>query len=155
MDSRAFPIIISCTNVGLWENSIPEYMYNVLLNNEIIKTRNQIANVTRDNRILMRCFQDMYGRYLDRCSYAKVVLVPELLREYYSVRQIECYRNAKYPESVIINVRDCLSDYKKRDDYKEILMYLHNKTKLVSSLTMDVTYVLVMDSQYIHINSFL
>ena len=117
-------IVISTTHLKLWENDIPEYVCDYILNHISINRQN-IENLDRHHHLVVDAFRYAYGNHLEKCNYAKLREISELLIPFYRIIQIACYRNMFYPECIAIDVYACKRHYYHTEQYEEVLNILN------------------------------
>lgn len=117
-------IIVSKTQVSLWENKVPDKIYQVIKEECNIKTRKEVESLHRHNCIVIDAFCDVYGEYLERCEYAAIKEIPILFRDFYRVVQIPIYGNSMNPETIELKVEESLIFYRKTDVYRQVEDFL-------------------------------
>mgnify|MGYP006082704321 FL=1 len=137
-------IIISRSTVPLWENPIPDSLYKFIYTfSKNITRKNQIHHLSRHHPVLVQAFRYFYGTHLDKCQYAGIKSIATDFINYYEVKQIFCYGNAPYPESIDlhtelwlpdiihkINRDDRLTQIQKRFFINESKQFARNKSTL-------------------------
>jgi hypothetical protein len=121
-------VIVSTTTVPLWRNPIPNRLYDTLMTKLNIRTKEEIRETNRHNKILIETFQEVYGQYLEYCSYATIKEMPFVFKNFYKIIQVECFANSLYPESIELQVDECLSFYKNSHLRDEIRHYILRNT---------------------------
>jgi hypothetical protein len=119
-----FSVIISRTQLSLWENKVPDVIYQVIKEESNIKTRKEVESLSRHNCIVLDAFCDVYGKYLERCEFAVLKELPIQFQNFYSVIQIPIYRNCLSPETIELKVEECLKFYKNTDAYEAVEEYI-------------------------------
>ena len=121
-----FHVILSKTSVSLWDNAIPSVVYECIAEKANISYKPYVKNLQRDNIHVVQVFQQLYGKDLEGCKYAKITSVPIILRNFYDIIQPICYGTIKTEEFVQINVEDFVSYYENtnyENEVKEIVKY--------------------------------
>ena len=121
-------IIISKTQLSLWENKVPDSIYKTIKEESNINTRKEVENLSRHNCIVIDAFCGVYGKYLERCDYAEIKGLPVQFQNFYSIVQIPLYGNCRQPETIELKVDESLSFYKNTDVYNEIEQFIVRNT---------------------------
>lgn len=121
-------VIVSTTTVPLWRNPIPNQLYKTLMTKLGMRTKEEIRETNRHNNILIETFQEAYGQYLEYCSYATIKEMPFVFKNFYKIIQVVCFANSLYPESIELQVDECLSFYKNSVLQDEIKHYILRNT---------------------------
>ena len=127
-----FAVIISKTQLSLWENRVPDIIYKTIKEQSNIKTRKEVENLSRHNCVMINAFCEMYGEYLERCEYATIKVLPIHFRNFYSIIQIPVFCRSLSPETVELKVEESLSFYKYSDVYKEIEQFIRQNSNRCS-----------------------
>lgn len=121
-------VIVSTTTVPLWRNPVPNEIYNILMTKLGIGTKEEVKQINRHNNVLIETFQEAYGQYLEYCSYATIKEMPFVFKNFYKIIQVACFANSLYPESIELQVEECLSFYKNSQLQDEISHYVLRNT---------------------------
>lgn len=104
-------VVLSRTSLPLWDNAIPESMYQYIYSfDNGIKRKSQVHSLSRHDPILLNAFRFFYGKNLEKCKYAGIKSISVEFINYYEVKQIVCYNNAPYPESIDLHTETWLPD---------------------------------------------
>jgi hypothetical protein len=105
----SFLVIISSTDLSLWNNKIPNEIYNyIYLVDTMYKTQVDIHKMTRHHPLLIKSFRYFYGNNLESCNYAGLIKLNTHFLHFYEVKHIACYLSAYYPECIDLNLKQWL-----------------------------------------------
>lgn len=121
-------IIISKTQLSLWENRVPDLVYKVIKEKSNIKTRKEVENLSRHNCVMINTFCEMYGEHLEKCEYATIKGLPIYFKRFYSIIQIPVFGHSLSPESIELKVEESLSFYKNTDVYQEVEQFIRQNS---------------------------
>ena len=66
-------VVLSRTSLPLWDNAIPESMYQYIYSfDNGIKRKSQVQSLSRHDPILLNAFRFFYGKYLEKCKYTGI-----------------------------------------------------------------------------------
>ena len=99
-------VIVSSTSLSLWENKVPEVIFTELRKHfeKVNSKRRNLVDTyfTRDDPILVSCFQLFYGNGLEKCNYATIRFFHPRYLYHYKIIQQPCYLSCLYPEEVYL-----------------------------------------------------
>jgi len=123
-------VIISTSPYDLWENNIDLEVFVFIYNHsEHILVPSDIYKLPRHYSLVIDAFRSVYGYNLRRCSFAKIVYIPDTFINFYEVERVECYKNVFYTESIRIHKTSWL-----RQEYNRIYnlrLPAHTKRELI------------------------
>jgi len=123
-------IVISKTQLSLWENKVPDIIYQMIKEENNIKTRKEVEKLSRHHCAIINTFCSLYGEYLERCEYATIRGLPVEFEHFYNIVQIPIYGSSLYPETIEVKVEECLSFYRNTNPevYKEVVQFIVKNT---------------------------
>ena len=125
-------IVVSKTQLSLWENKVPDIIYKTIKEENNIKTRKEVEKLSRHHFAVINTFCSLYGEYLERCEYATIKGLPVEFEHFYTIVQVPIYGSSLNPEMIEVKVEECLTYYKNVNPnpevYKEVKQFIVTNT---------------------------
>lgn len=104
-------IIISTTSHDLWSNDIDIQVFAFIYqHSKNILKPDHIYALPRHDLLVLAAFRDVYGPFLENCSFAKQEYLPDLFKPYYYIDRIQCYKYVYFPEEIKFDKENLLQN---------------------------------------------
>ena len=121
-------VLISRTPKALWENEIPNTIYEYIYSfGPEFTTKEQVHKMKRHHPILLDAFRMIYDLNISSCPFAGTVKIPLAFISLYTVQHVACYRSSYYPESVVLDTSTWIVQERERIDKKYKHGYITEK----------------------------
>lgn len=121
-------VLVSTSRVCLWNNAIPDIVYDTIMMKSNINKRYDVKTLNRHNPIIIETFCKYYGSGLEYCNYATLKQMPYVFKNFYKIIQVPCFANSLFPESIELHVEECLSFYQNEMLRAEIKHFVRSNT---------------------------
>jgi len=115
-----FDVVLSKTDLPLWKNEIPDFIFTKIISHSPELNKTNIMNLPRDNLLVLETLIDFYGKNLEMCDFASLVRLPRIVYNFYRIIQIPIYGNGLDKERIQIHAQECV-DFHKHEDVPTLI----------------------------------